>query len=387
MFQTALKARLPLFSATTDDLVNLDHVLLHWASPRKVMPYPVPKLTVLRDDCLYWSSNPEHNSPEAYRRCLEAGSQLLMVNIPEAPGPAVPVGVIPTPEKFIVEYLKDVVLPENVGALTHTLKGCSLKSASEITQLAAGMYGEITVKSVNAMRMRFSGATPGLFPLSTDVGYWEPQTEVVDWMSLSKPYMGVGAPVSLQPKGLMLSGLPGTGKSMAAKVIANTFGVPAFRLDVATSLNRFIGESEGRMQRNLDLIQQYSPCVVLLDEVEKVFVQGADEGTTQRMLSQLLWFLQERKAPCPVIMTTNNLGAVPPELYREGRLDEVITLPPMSCDQARHLAVKVFSEVVGPPTPSQTHKLRQLFSDPKARYIPAHVNERTIRMIKEQKWA
>ena len=139
-----------------------------------------------------------------------------------------------------------------------------------------------------------------------------------------------------------------TGKTSAAKYIAGSMGIPLYRLDVATSLNKYIGESEIRMMKILRQLEEYAPCVVLLDEVEKVFVSDSDSGVVQRMMSQLLWWLSEHRSQVLTIMTTNNRKAIPPELFREGRINDVMEIPPMNSSQALELGQEYLKMLIGP---------------------------------------
>jgi ATP-dependent 26S proteasome regulatory subunit len=103
--------------------------------------------------------------------------------------------------------------------------------------------------------------------------------------------------------------------------------VPLYRFDVGGAKGKYVGASEGNMLANLARLDNAEPCVCLVDEIEKVFSAksgDSDSGTTTTMLSQLLWWLAEHKSRVLTIMTTNNAKALPPELYREGRIDEVI---------------------------------------------------------------
>lgn len=90
-----------------------------------------------------------------------------------------------------------------------------------------------------------------------------------------------------------------------------------------------------------------APCVVLIDEVEKVFQSGEDGGVTSRILSQLLWWLAEHRTRVLTVMTTNDYAAIPPELYRPGRLDKVMFLPKLPLGLARHFPVAVFKSMLG----------------------------------------
>ena len=112
--------------------------------------------------------------------------------------------------------------------------------------------------------------------------------------------------------------------------------VPLYRIDIGGTKNKYVGTSEANMLTNLHRVDQEEPCVVLLDEVEKIFVQGGGDntGVVQTMLSQMLWWLQEHKSRVLTIMTTNNVKVIPPELYREGRIDEVLYFGGLIHDEA-----------------------------------------------------
>lgn len=115
-----------------------------------------------------------------------------------------------------------------------------------------------------------------------------------------------------------------TGKSAAAKAIASAMGIPLYRLDVGAMKDKYVGNSEANLLSALAQVDQVEPCVVLFDEVEKVFQSQNDSGVTTSMLSQLLWWLQEHKSKVFSVMTTNDRTKIPPELYREGRVDQVM---------------------------------------------------------------
>jgi SpoVK/Ycf46/Vps4 family AAA+-type ATPase len=123
---------------------------------------------------------------------------------------------------------------------------------------------------------------------------------------------------------LLFDGAAGTGKTAASKYIAQKFGVPLYHLDLGAMKGKYVGESEGNLIAALTQVDQVEPCVVILDEVEKIFQNSGDSGVTSGLLSQLLWWLQEHKTQVFTVMTTNNRLAIPPELYREGRIDAVM---------------------------------------------------------------
>ena len=129
------------------------------------------------------------------------------------------------------------------------------------------------------------------------------------------------------PKGIALIGIPGTGKSLTAKMIAGMWRLPLLRLDVGALFGSFVGESEERTRRALALAETISPCILWIDEMEKAFSFGnGDSGTSQRVFAHILTWMQDKTSPCFVVATANDVSALPPELLRKGRFDEVFFL-------------------------------------------------------------
>ena len=129
------------------------------------------------------------------------------------------------------------------------------------------------------------------------------------------------------PKGVLMLGVQGAGKSLCAKAIATAWQQPLLRLDPGTLYNSFIGESEANLRRALLQTEAMSPVILWIDEIEKAFAsaasRSADGGLSQRMFGTLLTWLQEHQAPVFVVATANDLEALPPELLRKGRFDEI----------------------------------------------------------------
>lgn len=129
------------------------------------------------------------------------------------------------------------------------------------------------------------------------------------------------------PKGIALIGIPGTGKSLTAKMIAGLWQLPLLRLDVGSLFGSLVGESEERTRRALELAGLIAPCVFWIDEIEKAFsTSHGDAGTSQRVFASFLTWMQDKTAPCFVVATANNISELPPELLRRGRFDEVFFL-------------------------------------------------------------
>lgn len=126
------------------------------------------------------------------------------------------------------------------------------------------------------------------------------------------------------PRGVMLVGMQGGGKSMAAKAVAGLWGLPLLRLDFACLYNKFFGETERNLREALKLAESMAPCVLWMDELEKGLATGEmDGGVSQRVLGTLLTWMAERDAPVFMVATANAVDRLPPELLRKGRFDEL----------------------------------------------------------------
>ncbi len=128
-----------------------------------------------------------------------------------------------------------------------------------------------------------------------------------------------------RPRGVLLAGLPGCGKSLAAGLAAARLGGPLVRMDVGGMLGRYLGESEANLRRALDAAEAAAPCVLWVDEIEKALGGTGDEGggTSKRMLGQLLTWMQDHKSQVYIFATANSVANLPPELLRRGRFDEL----------------------------------------------------------------
>jgi len=125
-------------------------------------------------------------------------------------------------------------------------------------------------------------------------------------------------------KGIMLLGVQGGGKSLAAKAVAGTFGVPLLRLDFGTLYNKYIGETEKNLRLALATAETMAPCVLWMDEIEKgIAPSHSDDGVSQRILGTLLTWMAENRSGVFVVATSNDIQRLPPELIRKGRLDEI----------------------------------------------------------------
>ena len=131
------------------------------------------------------------------------------------------------------------------------------------------------------------------------------------------------------PKGVIIMGLQGCGKSLCARAVAGEWKLPLVKFDTAAIYDKYIGETEKRIQKVFKVAEGLAPCVLWIDELEKVFAgsgpdsASADAGVSSRLLASFLCWMQDRKAPVFVAATCNNVSALPPELIRKGRFDEL----------------------------------------------------------------
>jgi SpoVK/Ycf46/Vps4 family AAA+-type ATPase len=130
------------------------------------------------------------------------------------------------------------------------------------------------------------------------------------------------------PKGILITGVQGCGKSLAARSVAGEWGYEMARLDAGVLYDKFIGESEKKLQKALELAQKLAPMVLWIDEIEKAFASAgssgdADAGLSQRLLATLLTWMQDRESGVFLAATSNNISALPPEMLRKGRFDEI----------------------------------------------------------------
>jgi len=133
------------------------------------------------------------------------------------------------------------------------------------------------------------------------------------------------------PKGVLLVGIQGTGKSLSAKTIASEWRLPLLRLDTGRLFGGIVGESESRVRQMIQLAEAIAPCVLWIDEIDKAFgniISGGDgdSGTSRRVFGSLITWMQEKTSPVFIVATANNVRILPAELLRKGRFDEIFFL-------------------------------------------------------------
>lgn len=217
----------------------------------------------------------------------------------------------------------------SVGLLVENLAGLSVTDTRRLARTAINDDGAITASDAPAvMRAKYEllnrGGVLGFeyeTAGSADLGG---MPRLKDWLVRRRPAFDGTAPDLDPPKGILLLGVQGCGKSLAAKVAAGVYGVPLLRLDFAAVHDKYVGESERKLRESLATAEVMSPCVVWIDEIEKgLATSDSDTGSSQRLLGTFLTWLAEKKGRVFVVATANDISQLPPELIRKGRFDEV----------------------------------------------------------------
>lgn len=143
------------------------------------------------------------------------------------------------------------------------------------------------------------------------------------------------------PRGVLMLGVPGCGKSLCAKVVAADWGMPLLRLDPGVLYQKFVGATESRLREALRQAEATAPCVLWIDEIEKAFASAsadsADGGLSQRMFGTLLSWMQDHRHPIFLIATANDVSALPPDLMRKGRFDEIFFVDLPAAESRRQI--------------------------------------------------
>lgn len=143
------------------------------------------------------------------------------------------------------------------------------------------------------------------------------------------------------PRGILLTGVPGCGKSLCSKATASIFNIPLYRLDLATVQGQYVGQSEKQLKEALDTAEYVSPCVLWIDEIEKG-LKESNSSVTSKMIGQFLFWLQECEKPVFVIASANSVESLPPELIRKGRFDEIFFVDLPNASERKQL-LKLYS--------------------------------------------
>jgi SpoVK/Ycf46/Vps4 family AAA+-type ATPase len=241
--------------------------------------------------------------------------------------------------KFPVE-----LKPGDLERLVQAVQGLTLSEAENAIARAVVTNGKLSIEAVDVILKEIKQ----IIRKSRLLEYFEAREEfaAIGGLDLLKTWLNkrsrafsqkarqFGLP---QPKGVLLLGVQGCGKSMVCKAISGLWKLPLLRLDMGAIFGGIVGQSEENMRRAIKTADAVAPCVLWLDEIEKGLAGSkssdrSDAGTTARVFSTFLTWLQERNKPVFVAATANDISQLPPELMRKGRLDEIffVDLPKLS---------------------------------------------------------
>lgn len=217
----------------------------------------------------------------------------------------------------------------SLDLLIQNLMGLTVSDARRLARGAIRDDGAITESDIpRVMSAKFQ-----LLDQSTGIAFEYDTAQFADvgglanlkrWLERRRSAFIKPEPGFDSPKGILLVGVQGAGKSLAAKAVAGLWQLPLLRLDVGSVYNKFFGESERNLREAIKIAETMAPCVLWIDEIEKALAQGDnDGGVSSRILGTVLTWLAENKAPVFVVATANAIDRLPPELVRKGRLDEI----------------------------------------------------------------
>ena len=233
----------------------------------------------------------------------------------------------------LFESLNNDIDPKFLEILIRACQGLSIEKIRRVLSKSIAQYGSINNATVNLILiekrqiisqteiLQFQDTTSQF----TDIGGLETLKKWLDTRkeSFSEKAQVYGLPA---PRGLLLAGIQGTGKSLTAKAIANEWQLPLLRLDIGRLFGGIVGESESRVRQMIQLSEALAPCILWIDEIDKAFseqTKDGDSGTTNRVLGTFITWLSEKKSQVFIVATANNLSVLPLEIIRKGRFDEI----------------------------------------------------------------
>ncbi len=302
---------------------------------------------------VFADAHPVLQDPLVVRRVKEAaqrleGGQTLILTAPEHRLPPELAGLAhlwrlkpPTREELgaLVKRMLDelagrnfpvAIGPSHIDQIVESLTGLTIAEAARLVQQAAFADGQITPEDVSLIR----AAKAELLNVDGVLELVESEVGTLDevggldglkrWLELRHQARSAGAELEA-PRGLLLTGVPGCGKSLVAKTLARTWSLPLVLLDPSRLYSKYIGESEQRLDRALVTVEAMAPAVLWIDEIEKGFAasDGGDGGVSRRLLGTFLRWMQDRPEGVFLVATANDVASLPPELLRKGRFDEV----------------------------------------------------------------
>jgi hypothetical protein len=223
--------------------------------------------------------------------------------------------------------------PEAIALVTQHLTGIPVEDARRLIRQGLDNDGSLNMSDVDRI-VRFKSealAAGGVLDIELDTGSFGNIGGLANmkrWLNLRRAvFAGEAGTEGLPPpKGILLLGVQGSGKSLAAKAVAGSWRLPLLRLDIASLYNKYTGETERNLREALRGASRMAPCVLWIDEIEKGLASdesGGDGGVSKRILGTLLTWMAERKEATFLVATANDISRLPPELLRKGRFDEI----------------------------------------------------------------
>lgn len=238
--------------------------------------------------------------------------------------------------EFIETNKVGMIREELLSEMAVSFKGLSQFEIQNILALAYADDGELTRKDLELIfeqkrQMIMKSGIVEMIPLKEsldDIGGLE---NLKKWLmkksKVLKDTEKAGEFGVDVPKGVLIAGVPGCGKSLNAKAAAKLFEIPLLRLDMGRLMGKYVGESEANMRKAIALAEAIAPCVLWIDELEKAFAgiggNGGGADVTTRLFGNFLTWMQEKKSAAFVVATANDITKLPPELLRKGRFDEI----------------------------------------------------------------
>jgi hypothetical protein len=352
MLKHAVKGRVPLISVWMEDTVYAKDVL------EDITGVDIKEYSEkIENNKVYYkvsrSDKGLHDPQQTYKILAAAGSTLIYVNLTKYTQEFLHLGAISPPPGLLKKKMPpNLATTEEIDAIVTALGGLSIKDAMCTIRVTKGREGKLTASGCTHTRKNMLKESRGLTMVDTYLPAYLPDPQLAKFVLTEKKWFMNGHDIRLRPRGILFDGRPGTGKTQGAKYIAREWGIPLFRLD-ATFASKWVGESESNFSLALKTAESGSPCVLLVDEIEKFFSgsKGDNTGIMQRVMGNLLWWLQEHEARVLTVMTTNDKSAIPPELYREGRLDHVFYFPLLkSIEAIAELALISWTSYTGEAT-------------------------------------
>lgn len=348
LIKTAIDSRVPMISVRTDDILYVAEILSVISGAEVTAFDPAEATsnkTMAKGSVCYFAAAeevPPNIIKQIYLKARMSKSCVVCIN-PAKPSVLVAdMGVMVAPKVILQETIQKAakITAEEASIACNAFGGLSLREAYDLVCIRNKFWpDEASPDRFARIRQEMNcGALRGLTFVSTEEEFYEPPTVFANWIEANAAFFVEAKYPNLIPRGLLLGGTPGTGKTSGAKYLARRFGVPLLRLDLAGMKGKYVGESEAALSASLAALDQIEPCVVLIDEVEKFFTHNTtdskDSGVSSGLLGALLWWLQEHKTRVFTIMTTNKVAALPKELYRPGRIDEAHTFIGLQTESA-----------------------------------------------------